>query len=192
MAVKGWPEDRAKRSSATGSYWSIVLHYRGKKSPDLVRRVAKSAFQHAVGVGGGAWLLEGFGEYCVHRAERKGVSKTIRSRVRSGSYWPLEDLVTAEKLHRSPDDKTATYDYRPVYAQAGSVVEFLLDHETMLRRLLDRAADGDAHPLAPLASIRTTGKARLRDVEHTLGLRASDLEAAWRAWIEEGDLPSGR
>ena len=180
----GWSKARATRSRATGSYWSIVMQKQGRNEEEIVRRVAKSVFQHEVGYGGGAWLLDGVGELAVSQAQKRRLAKTIASQIRSGTVWPLASLIAAEKLHSSTESHSA--DYRPVYRQAASLLAYLLSSKHQWGKGI-KARDGESTTLRgmrALASVRSVGKARVAACEEILGETVAELDKNWREWVD--------
>lgn len=181
VRVLGWTKEQARRTPAAGSEEGLVLYVKGVDDAQLRHRVAKAVFSHAFGLGGGAWLQDGAGEYCVRRLADRPVTKELAPRLKTGETWTLTDLVQASSLHGG-ERTDASFDYRPVYLHAASVFEWLLR---------EAPAGGDA-TLAPaervrerlkrLAAIREQGKERVEKVVEVLGEPLEAVEAAYKGW----------
>lgn len=182
--VLGWNEEQARRRPATGTAGEVVLTIQGGPMPDRAHRVARAVFAHAFGSGGGAWLQDGAGELTVRSMEGKQVTKELQPRLKSTSLWSLKSLVGAEALYGGGTNTAATYDYRPVFTHAATVVEFLI------RRPPAGPATAGATPadrvrerLKALGAVRSRGAARVADVERILGQSLEEFEAAWKEWV---------
>lgn len=184
----GWNEEQVRRRPVAATPREIVMHLQDGASYDRRMGVAKAVFAYAVGPGGGAWLQEGAGEFCARSIEGRNVTKEVAPRVKSGPLWALKSLVVAESLYGTATSTDATYDYRPLFLHAASVVEFLL------RRPPAAPAPGGAAPegqtpadrvrerLKALAAVRAAGAARVAGVEQALGTTLAAFEAEWKAW----------
>ena len=180
----GWSKEASARAEATSSYWSIVMRHQGKRTAEITRHVAKVLFQRTRGYGGGAWLLDGIGEYGAQLADKKMPREQIAPRVRSGDIWPMASLLAAERLHGTGKD--ASYDYRRVYLHAACVVEYLLETpEAFVQSDLPQEdAARIAEGFSRIASVRSTGKKRLEALKPILG-PIDEFEAAWKRWASK-------
>jgi hypothetical protein len=177
----GWTKEQARRSPAAGGDTGLVFYAKAVGDPQLRHRLGKAIFDHVYGPGGGAWLQDGAGEHCVRRLQERPITKELAPRLKTNETWPLADLVRASSLHGG-ERADATFDYRPIYLHAASVVEYLLRE----------APKGGASGLAPqeaiaarlkaLAAIRAEGRERVDQVEAVLGQSLDAFDVAYRAW----------
>ena len=179
----GWTKEQARRTPAAGSDRGLVFYVKGVADAQLRHRLGKAVFAHLYGDGGGAWLQDGAGEYCVRRLLDRPTAKEFAPRVKTGEHWSMEDLLRAASLHGG-ERTDQSFDYRPIYLYSASVVEFLL-------REAPPAANGsDSAPseritarLKALGALRSAGKDRLAELPAALGLPIADFEAAFKAWV---------
>ena len=182
--VLGWNEEQSKRRPATGTAGEVVLTIQNGFMPDRVHRVGRAVFAHAFGPGGGAWLQDGAGELTVRFLEEKKVAKEIAPRLKAGGLWPMASLLGADALYSAEANTSATYDYRPVFLHAASVVEFLVHQPPTAAPGAAASSDPGAERLKALGLLRSRGEARVAEIEKILGQPAAQLETAWRAWVQ--------
>ncbi len=180
--VLGWSKEQARRTPAAGSDRGLVFYVKGVADAQLRHRLAKAVFAQLYGDGGGAWLQDGAGEHCVRRLMDRPTAKEFAPRVKTGEHWSMDALLQASSLHGG-ERTDASFDYRPIYLHAASVVEFLL------REAPPAAAGSATTPserisarFKALGAIRSAGKDRLSDLAVALGLPLADFEAAFKAW----------
>ncbi|MFM8979559.1 MAG: hypothetical protein ACKOSS_03750 [Planctomycetia bacterium] len=181
VRVLGWTKEQARRTPAAGSEEGLVLYVKGVEDAQLQHRVAKAVFSHGYGLGGGAWLQDGAGEYGVRRRADRPVTKELASRLKTGETWTLADLVQASTLHGG-ERTDASFDYRPIYLHAASVLEWLLREAPAGGDAAEAPAERIRERLKRLAAIREQGKERVEKVVEVLGEPLESVEAAYKAW----------
>lgn len=181
VRVLGWTKEQARRTPAAGSEEGLVLYVKGVEDAQLRHRLFKAVFSHAFGLGGGPWLQDGAGEFCVRRAADRPVTKELAPRLKTGEAWTLQDLVQASSLHGG-ERTDASFDYRPVYLHAASVFEYLLREAPAGGDGAEAPAERIRERLKRLAAIREQGKERVEKVVEVLGEPLEAFEAAFKAW----------
>lgn len=179
----GWNEEQVRRRPVAATTREIVMHLQDGASYDRRMGVAKAVFAYLVGPGGGAWLQEGAGELCARTIEGRNVTKELAPRVKSGPLWALKSLMVAESLYGTDTSTSASYDYRPLFLHAASVVDFLLRRPPTGPAPQGQApAERVRERLKALAAVRASGAARVEGLEKALGMPLPAFEAEWRAW----------
>jgi hypothetical protein len=183
VRVLGMTEQLARSTTATGTSWALVLVAQSGGNPAWRHRLARAITAHLYGSGGGAWLHDGAGELCVRRLEDRPVSREMAGRIKAGTHWTLAQLMGAARLHTGADQTDASYDHRPVYLHAASVVEYLL-RVPPAEPAAQAPAERVQTRLRGLGAMTEQGRARLDALPRELGYATLDeLEAAWKAWV---------
>lgn len=183
VRVLGMTEQLARSYTATGTSWALILVAQSGGNPAWRHRLARAIAAHLYGQGGGAWLHDGAGELCVRRLEDRPVAKEMAGRIKAGTHWTLAQLMGAARLHTGADQTDASYDHRPVYLHAASVVEYLL-RVPPAEPASESAGVRMQARLRGLGGMTEQGKARLDALPQVLGVASLDeLEAAWKAWV---------